>query len=129
MTADPSSSVPPGRLLVLPFYDGPRVVVVLAGEVAAWNAARLRDRLLGCVSHGRRSMTVDASDLTVCDQQGRDALTDTLDAVERSGVTVTVRPPGHWTSHSASVGRVPQTSGGLGQDPPSRPLPGHWPTA
>lgn len=124
MTAEsPSPGSPPGRLLVLPFYDGPRVVVVLAGEADVSNAARLRDRLLGCVTHGPRSLDVDASDLTFCDLQGLDALTDALDVAERSGVAVSVRPSANLTWLMATVERASQTSGRLGLEPPGRPLP------
>lgn len=112
MTTAPPPAGPPGRLLVLPFFDGPRVVVVLAGEADLSNAARLRDRLLACVSHGPRSLVVDARDLTFCDLHGLDALSEAMAVAERSGVSVTVRPSPQLTWLTETVERASRPADG-----------------
>ena len=109
---------------MLPFYDGPRVVVVLSGEADGSTSALLRDRLVESLSHRPRSLVVDARDLTFCDLRGLDALRDAEAAAQRSGITVTVRPSPQLTWLMAAVERATRTSGPAGLDPPGCPLPG-----
>lgn len=102
MTAPPR---PYGALVVLPFLDGPRTVVVVAGEADGATAPRLREQLIGTLAHGTRSLVVDLSDLAGCDPQGVDALTAALQVAESRGVAVSLR------GQSAQVASLLQTHG------------------
>lgn len=87
----PERCPPPGVLLVLPFLDGPRTVVVVAGQADQATAARLHEELIDTVSCGTRSLVVDLTDLASCDPQGADALTRAVQVAEARGVAVTLR--------------------------------------
>lgn len=84
-------SRPNGALVVLPFLDGPRTVVVVAGEADVATAPKLREQLIGTLAYGTRSLVVDLSDLAGCDPQGLAALTAALDVAEARGVAVSLR--------------------------------------
>lgn len=94
---------PPGVLLVLPFLDGPRTVVVVAGEADQATAARLQEQLIDTVGCGTRSLVVDLTDLASCDLQGVDALTRAVRVAEARGVSVTLRGQ---SSHVAQMLRT-----------------------
>ena len=94
---------PQGRLIVLPFLDGPRTVVVVAGEVGLATAARLREQLIDTVCYGTRSLVVDLSDLASCDPQGADALDQAMQVAEARGVSVSLR------GQSSQVAQMLQT--------------------
>lgn len=115
---------PPGRLLVLPMPDGQQVVAVVAGEADLATAPRLRDGLIHCLVYRPRSLVIDASDLTFCDLNGLDALSEAVVVAERSGVSVTIRPSAHLTWLIAAVQRFTQTSGQRGRDPSGCPPAG-----
>ena len=80
-----------GALVVLPFLDGPRTVVVVAGEADGATAPRLREQLIDTLACGTRSLVVDLTDLAGCDPQGVDALTAALQVAEARGVAVSLR--------------------------------------
>ena len=91
----PEQRAPYDALVVLPFADGPRTVVVVAGDVDGGSAARLRDQLLRTIGFGTRSLVVDLNDLGVCDPQGTEALTAAVQVAQARGVAVRLRgePP------------------------------------
>lgn len=78
-------------LVVLPFLDGRRTVVVLAGRADTASAARLHEQLIRSVSGTTRSLVVDLTDLTVGDPQGVDALHDAVQQAQGRGVAVSLR--------------------------------------
>lgn len=82
---------PPGALIVLPFLDGPRTVVVVAGDVDVGSAPKLQEELIGTLVCGTRALVVDLSDLAGCDQQGVRALRTAVQVAEARGVAVTLR--------------------------------------
>lgn len=82
---------PPGALLVLPFLDGPRTVVVVAGDVDVVSAPKLQEELIGTLVCGTRSLVVDLSDLAGCDSQGVRALSTAVQVAQARGVAVTLR--------------------------------------
>ncbi len=94
---------PHGALIVLPFLDGPRTVVVVAGEADSATAARLREQLIGTVGCGTRSLVVDLTDLASCDGQGVDALNSAVQVAEARGISVSLR------GQSPCVARMLQT--------------------
>lgn len=87
----PAPSRPHGALVVLPFLDGPRTVVVVAGEADGATALQLREQLIGTLACGTRSLVVDLSDLAGCDPQGVHALTTAVQVAEARGVAVSLR--------------------------------------
>ena len=80
-----------GALVVLPFLDGRRTVVVLAGHADGATAARLHDQLIRSVAWTTRSLVVDLTDLTVGDAQGVEALHGAVREAEGRGVAVSLR--------------------------------------
>lgn len=107
--SSPPVTTPPGRLLVLPMPDGPRVVAVVAGEADLATAPRLRNGLVDCLVYRPRSLVIDASDLTFCDLNGLDALVEAVVVVERAGVSVAIRPSAHLSWLIAAVQRFAST--------------------
>lgn len=113
-----------GRLLVLAVPQPRRhVVVLVAGDVDRASAPLLRERVVDCLFHRPRSVTVDATDLTFCDLGGLDALVDAVRALRRAGVRVTVQPSAQLAWLTALVRQLPRTSGRPGPDPAGCPLP------
>ena len=82
---------PQGALVVLPFLDGPRTVVVVAGTADVATAARLQEQLVENVRLGTRSLVVDLTDLAFCDPRGVDALTEAVQVAQARGVAVSLR--------------------------------------
>ena len=82
---------PQGGLIVLPFLDGPRTVVVIAGEADLATAASLQEQPISTVGCGTRSLVVDLTDLAACDPQGVDALDRAVQVAQARGVSVTLR--------------------------------------
>ena len=82
---------PPQGVVVLPFPDGPRTVVVVAGEADVATASRLQEQLIRTVGCGTRSLVVDLTDLAFCDPQGVDALSSAVQVAEDRGVAVSLR--------------------------------------
>jgi anti-sigma B factor antagonist len=91
----PEQRPPDGALVVLPFLDGPRTVVVVAGDADMTSAARLQEQLIRTLGHGTRALVVDLSDLGVCDLQGAGALSTAVQVAQACGVAVSLRgePP------------------------------------
>lgn len=124
MTDDMSSAAgPAGPLLVLPFPDGERVVVLLSGEADLSTAAVLREELERSLAFRAPSLVIDARELTFCDLSGLDALHDAVDVAEQSGVTVTLRPSAQLRWLVAVLAGAPTTGGRARRDPRGRPLP------
>jgi anti-anti-sigma regulatory factor len=88
MTAPPRLHHP---LVVMPFLDGPRTVVVVAGDAGTATAARLREQLIGALAFGTRSLVVDLTDLAGCDRHGADALSEAVRFAEARGTAVSLR--------------------------------------
>lgn len=86
-----AQTVPNGALIVLPFLDGPRTVVVVAGDADGLTASRLQEQLIGTLAFGTRSLVVDLTDLAVCDLQGAGALSAAVQVAEARGVAVSLR--------------------------------------
>lgn len=84
-------SPPSGSLVVLPFLDGRRTVVVLAGRADTASAARLHEQLIRSVGRTTRSLVVDLSDLTVGDPEGVEALHGAVQEARGRGVAVSLR--------------------------------------
>lgn len=82
---------PQGELIVLPFLDGPRTVVVVAGEVDVATAAGLQEQLIRTVRDGTRSLVLDLTDLASCDPQGAQALDQAVHVAEARGISVSLR--------------------------------------
>ena len=82
---------PQSGLIVFPFPDGPRTVVVVAGESGPSTAASLREQLIGSLGCGTRSLVLDLTDLAVCDPQGVAALSGAVEVAEARGVSVSLR--------------------------------------
>lgn len=83
----------PGRagLVVMPFPDGRRTVVVVAGDADLSTALSLHDQVIGSLGYGARSLLLDLSDLDVCDLHGVDALSAAMRQAEARGITVSLR--------------------------------------
>lgn len=90
-TQDGDCSPSPRALVVLPFLDGRRTVVVLAGRADTASAARLHEQLIRSVGGTTRSLVVDLSDLTVGDPEGVDALHGAVQEAQGRGVAVSLR--------------------------------------
>lgn len=86
-----AQSSPHGGLIVLPLLDGPRTVVVIAGDADVATASRLQEQLIGTLAFGTRSLVVDLTDLAGCDLQGASALSTAVQAAEARGVAVSLR--------------------------------------
>lgn len=80
-------------LVVLPFLDGRRAVVVVAGEADRATASRLRDQVIGSLGCRARSLVLDLTDLAVRDTEGSAALRGAVAAAQERGVAVSVRGP------------------------------------
>ena len=87
----PQERPPQGVLIVLPFLDGPRTVVVVAGKADGATASSLQEQLIRTVGSGTRSLVVDLTDLAFCDPQGVDALSTAVRVAEDRGVAVSLR--------------------------------------
>ena len=112
MTADAApvctAAVP---LVVRTAAEGQHVVVVVSGEADLATAALLRDALVGALTHGPRSLVLDAVDLTFCDLRGLDALTDAVHEAEVAGVVVTLHPSTQLSWLMAAAARASVTDG------------------
>ena len=84
-------AVPHGDLVVMPFLDGSRAVVVVAGEADVATAPRLQDQVIRSLGCRARSLLLDLSDLASYDQHGVDALSRAVQAAEARGVAVSIR--------------------------------------
>ena len=111
------------RLLVLAVPERQHVVVLVAGEADRAASVELREKLVDSLFYRRRSLVVDATDLTSCDAHGLDALLDFVAIAERSGTHVTLRPSPELAWLMADVRRAPRTSGQAAPDPAGCPLP------
>ena len=100
----PEDGLRQGALVVMPFLDGSRAVVVLAGEADRATASRLQDQVIGSLGSRARSLLLDLSDLALCDQHGVDALSRAVRAAEERGVSVSLR------GQSPQVSRLLRTS-------------------
>ena len=80
-------------LVVMPFADGRRTVVVVAGEAAVSTAPRLHDQVVGSLAYRARSLVLDLTDLGFCDLHGVDALRAAVQEAEARGVSVSLRGP------------------------------------
>lgn len=112
-----------GRLLVLAVPNRRHVVVLVAGEADRASAPLLHEKLVGSLFYRPRSLVVDATDLTYCDEHGLSALLSAVAVAERSGTHVTLEPSPQLAWLMADLRRSSRTSGQAAPDPAGCPLP------
>lgn len=93
-------------IVVMPFPDGARTIVVIAGEADVSTASSLQHGVIGTLAYGGRHLVLDLTDLDFCDLHGVDALSAAMSEAEGRGMAVSMR------GQSPQVARLLRTYAG-----------------
>ena len=84
---------PESKLSVTVVREGANTVLVLAGELDGYTAARFRERTVDLVHDARLHLIVDLADLQFVDSTGLGVLVSELKSVRRFGGDMVLRAP------------------------------------